>query len=98
MNELSALELGLQDPVLPGVTCLISEQKEAFLKALKQFPEGTYVSEWKYESGHAHYKYRIHEETTGKELKKSYSEENTSKHPRLTGIYTISELESKLGQ
>jgi|GEM_PF-4271743 len=97
MSEFNALELGLQDPLLPNVDCLIPEQKELFIAALKDFPEATHVSEWKYEISRAHYKYRAHEQTTGSKLKKAYSEGNTSRHPKLTGIYTISELESKLG-
>ena len=97
MNDyMQTLKEGLKDPELNGVECLIPDRYALFVKALQQFPDAKYVSEWRYELGHISYRYHVHNEQKGGELRKLVEEKKTSRHPKLVRVYSRSELDTIL--
>lgn len=94
---LDTLRSALNDPELEGITCFAPDEKEAIVHALQKFPEARYVSEWRYEVGSITYRYHVHNDAQlGEELQNLCKEGKTSRHPKLTDVFKVSELETIL--
>lgn len=93
---MGTLREALGDPELKGITCFVPEQREAIINALQEFPSAKYASEWKYEVGIITYRYRVHDAKRGEELRTLLAQGKTSRHPKLTDVYALSELETIL--
>jgi hypothetical protein len=86
----------LQDPQINGFPVMVPEHKSDVIRALANFPDAKYISEWRYAWGSIVYKYHVHTAKTGEELLRLLKEGNGGKHPTLTGVYAVSELDSIL--
>ena len=93
---LEKLLKALRDPQINGFPVMVPEHKNDVISALAGFPDAKYVSEWRYAWGCIVYRYHVHNAETGGELLELLKNEKTGKHPTLTGVYAVSELDSIL--
>ncbi|MBI4146444.1 hypothetical protein HY489_03850 [Candidatus Woesearchaeota archaeon] len=96
MSYIENLRQTLSDPQLAGFSCLTPDQFDAVRAAVTRVPPDSYVSEWRTELGQISYKYHIHGTTRGEELRKLLADGKTSRHPQLTAVYTVGEIEAVL--
>lgn len=97
-DYIDILREALKDQQVKGIACLIPDDLDNIKKSLSKFPKARYLSEWRYEVGKITYRYHVHNADLGEKLKKLFKEGKTSRHPKLTDILKIKEIDSVLSK
>lgn len=96
--SIGILRQALKAPLLEGIVCISSKYSREIVQFLETLPENGCVSEWRYGIGKIEYKFRVHINGLGVELKQAFLEGIRGGHPKLTAVYTKQELQNLIQQ
>ena len=96
MDTIEFFREALKDHEVKDIVFLSVKHKKKLEKLLREHPEQFYLSEWEYQLWGIEFRYHIHDEIKGRELKRLYDIGERAGNPSLFGIYSRMDLEEKL--
>ncbi len=88
----------LKDPQIEGLECICPSLVGELSRLVKELPDSAWVSEWRYGMSVITYRYYLHLNEVGSQLKKAHDEGKRAGHPFFTGIYSKQDLEKLLAK